>query len=181
MSSSSEIKNNTTKYDVVILPETKSKDDVVILPQNKSRCSNPFSGCGGKIKAWGEGHPRMKKALIGTGIALAVVTVLGGALLAYMHFSGLGISKAGFATLGGKISALATKAWTHFKGAMNSTHTMSTAQLIYKVALPTIGGTALVALLAVKGKAMKQKCAEKIYQKLEHLRDQHARRAERPE
>ena len=154
------------------------QDREIQLDEPRSRGSNPFSSCGGKIKAWGEAHPRMKKALIGTGIALAIVTVLGGALLAYMHFSGLGISKAGFAALGGKISALATKAWTHFKGAMNSTHTMSTAELIYKVALPAVGGTALLALLAVKGKAMKQKCSEKINQQRQNFRGWQARRGE---
>lgn len=44
-----------------------------------------------------------KKAVVGVGIALAILTVAMGALLAYMHFSGIGIDKAGWTTLGNDI------------------------------------------------------------------------------
>ena len=71
-----------------------------------------------KISDWAEDHPKTVKALKYSAIALLVLTILGGALLAYMHFSGLGISKAGFVQLGHQISNFANKAWTKFIDAM---------------------------------------------------------------
>ncbi|MCC5832387.1 MAG: hypothetical protein JJU12_05020 [Chlamydiales bacterium] len=70
------------------------------------RDTNLFQSISKKWSNFKEQSPKAAKGLQITGIALAVLAVLGVALLAYMHFSGLGINAHGFQQLAHKALAL---------------------------------------------------------------------------
>jgi hypothetical protein len=113
-----------------------------------------------KISDWAEDHPKTVKALKYSAIALLVLTILGGALLAYMHFSGLGISKAGFVQLGHQISNLANKAWTKFIDAMKAPAHLNIGEVIGIAAGSALGGVLAVAA----GVGIKKACDKRKQQ-----------------
>ncbi|MCH9627991.1 MAG: hypothetical protein S4CHLAM2_16400 [Chlamydiales bacterium] len=109
---------------------------------------------------------------------LATVLALGIALVAYMHFGGLGFNSGGFAQLGKNIVGLGQQA----KSFLTTTHPTALWKLI-TISLGTLAGTGLLGLAATKGpkaaKACKNKAAQRANQIHQYRADRREARAAR--
>ncbi|MCH9627992.1 MAG: hypothetical protein S4CHLAM2_16410 [Chlamydiales bacterium] len=126
-----------------------------LIKTNSSFCS--------RFQAFQDQHRKTIDGIGYTAIALSVLAALGGALLLYMHLSGLNINQIGFKAL-----------WHRISVCMTTQHSMTTAQILTDIVAPSGGSALLLLLIVTKAPQALWRRAQELRSDRRELRQQQA-------
>ncbi len=126
-------------------------------------CSRTNSQSPSRFQAFYAQHRKTVDAVGYTAIALTTLAALGGALLLYMHLSGLTINQQGFTALWHRVSIY-----------MNTPHNLTLAQIFTDIVAPSGGSALLILILITKAPQALWKRIQELRPSRRELRDQAA-------